>query len=185
MFGRFAGFSQSLRLPHSFFRRQFSVRAIYSSFPATLHYSSPSRNSALYDYEEAESRLDGSLGEAVKIHKDGLVYPTSKTTMSSNGVTFYPNTFLLQEVVRQHFDYYLECKEEGKQAEKRFVFTIFKGTPIPSDLILLNDWLANLNRTLDEFYNKHALKENADDWLAKHPYKDAVAEENEEVWMAK
>ncbi|KAG6117945.1 hypothetical protein E4U14_007373 [Claviceps sp. LM454 group G7] len=105
--------------------------------------------------------------------------------MCSNGVSFWPNTILLQEVVRQHFDYYLECKEEGKQAEKPFVFTIFKGTPIPSDLILINDWLANLNRTLDEFYNKHALKETADDWLAKHPWKDAVAEENEEVWMAK
>ncbi|KAG5961510.1 hypothetical protein E4U57_007548 [Claviceps arundinis] len=137
--------------------------------------------------------------------------------MCSNGVSFWPNTILLQEVVRQHFDYYLECKEEGKQAEKPFVFTIFKGTikfsiqlevlptktdyigtPIPSDLILINDWLASfslqpsrgmslqdLNRTLDEFYNKHALKETADDWLAKHPYKDAVAEENEEVWMAK
>ncbi|KAG6129529.1 hypothetical protein E4U12_004634, partial [Claviceps purpurea] len=87
----------------------------------------------------------------------------------SNGVTFYPNTFLLQEVVRQHFDYYLECKEEGKQAEKRFVFTIFK----------------DFNRTLDEFYDKHALKEAMDDWLDKHPYKDAVAEENEELWMAK
>ncbi|KAG6216906.1 hypothetical protein E4U34_004842 [Claviceps purpurea] len=169
MFGRFAGFSQSLRLPHSIFRRHFSVRAIYSSFPATLHYSSPSRTSAMYDYEEADSRLDGSLGEAVKIHEDGLVYPTSKTTMSSNGVTFYPNTFLLQEVVRQHFDYYLECKEEGKQAEKPFVFTIFK----------------DFNRTLDEFYDKHALKETMDDWLDKHPYKDAVAEENEELWMAK
>ncbi|KAG6065420.1 hypothetical protein E4U32_007390 [Claviceps aff. humidiphila group G2b] len=87
----------------------------------------------------------------------------------SNGVSFWPNTILLQEVVRQHFDYYLECKEEGKQAEKPFVFTISK----------------DLNRTLDDFYNKHALKETADDWLAKHPWKDAVAEENEEVWMAK
>ncbi|KAG6205106.1 hypothetical protein E4U50_004836 [Claviceps purpurea] len=126
----------------------------------------------MYDYEEADSRLDGSLGEAVKIHKDGLVYPTSKTTMSSNGVK--PFTQIRSccknlEVVRQHFDYYLECKEEGKQAEKPFVFTIFK----------------DFNRTLDEFYDKHALKETMDDWLDKHPYKDAVAEENEELWMAK
>ncbi|KAG5917866.1 hypothetical protein E4U61_002355 [Claviceps capensis] len=152
MFGRVAGVSQSLRLPHSFFRRHFSDRAIYSSFPATLHYSSPSRTSALFDCEERASRLDGSLGEAVIIHKDGLVYPLIKTAMCSNGVSFWPNTY----------HHPAARSKEGKQAEKPFVFTIFK----------------DLNRTLDEFYNKHALKETADDWLAKHPYKDAVAEEN-------
>ncbi|CCE32962.1 uncharacterized protein CPUR_06884 [Claviceps purpurea 20.1] len=185
MIGRFPSFSHSIRLPHSFLRRQFSVKAIYSSFPATLHYCSPSRTSALFNIEEKDSRPEDSVAEGVTIDKDGLVYPAIKAKTNSNGAPFYPNTFLLQEIVRQNFDYYLDCEEEGKKVQPPFIFTISKGTPIPSDLILINNWLSNLNRTLDEFYNKHALKEAADDWLDKHDYKDAVVDDDYKVWMAK
>ncbi|KAG6236962.1 hypothetical protein E4U23_000146 [Claviceps purpurea] len=198
MIGRFPSFSHSIRLPHSFLRRQFSVKAIYSSFPASLHYCSPSRTSALFNIEEKDSRPEDSVAEGVTIDKDGLVYPAIKAKTNSNGAPFYPNTFLLQEIVRQNFDYYLDCEEEGKKVQPPFIFTISKGTPIPSDLILINNWLSSfslqpsrgmslqdLNRTLDEFYNKHALKEAADDWLDKHDYKDAVVDDDYKVWMAK
>ncbi|KAG5964751.1 hypothetical protein E4U56_002082 [Claviceps arundinis] len=72
-------------------------------------------------------------------------------------------------MVRQNFDYYLDCEEEGKKVQKPFIFTISK----------------DLNQTLDEFYNKHALKEAADDWLDKHDYKDAVVDDDDKVWMDK
>ncbi|KAK4152363.1 hypothetical protein C8A00DRAFT_16322 [Chaetomidium leptoderma] len=57
------------------FRRQFSVKAIYSSFPATLLYYSPRQRSSLYDIKESDSRPDDLYDEAIHVEKDGLVYP--------------------------------------------------------------------------------------------------------------
>lgn len=56
-------------------RRQFSVKAIYSSFPATLHYYCPRRTSSLFDHRENDSRPDDIYNEGVTIQKNGLVYP--------------------------------------------------------------------------------------------------------------
>lgn len=43
----------------------------------------------------------------------------------------------------------------------------------------------DLNRSLDEFYNKHARKETAEEWLDAHPFQQAVADDADAVWMAK
>jgi hypothetical protein len=68
----------SRRLPISAgCRRQFSVRAIYSAFPATLLYYSPHRRSSLYDHREVDSRPDDLYEEGIILAKDGLVYPTA------------------------------------------------------------------------------------------------------------
>lgn len=56
-------------------RRQFSVKAIYTSFPATLHYYSPRRKSALFDHKENDDRPHDLYDEGVVVAKDGLVYP--------------------------------------------------------------------------------------------------------------
>lgn len=54
------------------------MRAIYSSFPATLFYYSPRQNSSLYDQKDIENRPDSPIQEAVVVESDGLVYPASK-----------------------------------------------------------------------------------------------------------
>ena len=73
--GRARAFAASRRQAFSLFRRQFSVKAIYSSSPATLHYYCPRRSSALFDCKENDGRQDDISDEAVTVEKDGLVYP--------------------------------------------------------------------------------------------------------------
>ncbi len=57
-------------------RRTFSVKAIYSSFPASLAYYSPRHRSSLFDHKENESRPDDLYDESIAIAQDGLVYPS-------------------------------------------------------------------------------------------------------------
>jgi hypothetical protein len=64
------------------FSRHFSVRAIYSSFPATLHYYSPRHKSALFDHKGYDNRSQELFEEAVTVAKDGLVYPTVNAASS-------------------------------------------------------------------------------------------------------
>ncbi|EXV00475.1 hypothetical protein X797_006537 [Metarhizium robertsii] len=198
MIGRVFSFSNLRRQPYMLLRRQFSVKAIYSSFPATLHYYCPRRTSSLFDHQETESRPDDIYDEGVTIHKNGLVYPAVDVSSVSNGAVMLPNTFLMQELVRRHFDEALDREDEGKHVETPFIYTLPKGTQIPSHLILINDFgchfslqpsrgmlLKDLNRSLDEFYNNHARKETAEDWLDAHPFQQAVADDADAVWMAK
>jgi len=56
-------------------RRYFSVKAIYSTFPATLHYYSPRPGSRLYDHREYNSDPDNLHDEGVIVDEDGRVYP--------------------------------------------------------------------------------------------------------------
>ncbi|RSM03314.1 hypothetical protein CEP52_007460 [Fusarium oligoseptatum] len=104
----------------------------------------------------------------------------------------------MQELVRGYFDEVLDREEEGSQVEKPFIFTIPKGTPIPSHLILINEYISRfslqpsrgmllkeLNRSLDEFYAEYAKKETAENWLNKHPFQDAVSDDEDSVWIGK
>ena len=43
----------------------------------------------------------------------------------------------------------------------------------------------NLNRSLDEFYDEHALKKTAGEWLREHPLHKCVDGADEQTWMAK
>jgi hypothetical protein len=40
----------------------------------------------------------------------------------------YPNTFMMQELIRRYFDEALDREDEGKEVEKSYVYTIPKGT---------------------------------------------------------
>ncbi|KAG9254763.1 uncharacterized protein F5Z01DRAFT_654781 [Emericellopsis atlantica] len=179
-------------------RRLFSVKAIYSSFPTTLHYYSPRYSSSLLNHREIDDRPDGLYEEGVIVGQHGLVYPGVTGTSVSNGAVMFPNTFMMQELARRHFNENLDREDEGKQVETPFIYTIPRGTQIPSDLILFNDYisqfslqpsrgmpLADLNHLLDEFYNRHAQKESAETWFDAHPYQNAMADDADDVWMTK
>jgi len=55
--------------------RAFSVKAICSSFPASLAYYSPRHKSSLFDHKENDSRPNDLYDEGVVVARDGLVYP--------------------------------------------------------------------------------------------------------------
>ncbi|RSM15798.1 hypothetical protein CDV31_004740 [Fusarium ambrosium] len=197
--GRLRSSVFSHRQPHfSLGRRQFSAKAIYSSFPATLYYYSPRPTSSLFDHKEIKDRPDDLYDEGVTVEKDGLVYPAVDARSVSNGVVMFPNTFMMQELVRGYFDEVLDREDEGSQVEKPFIFTIPKGTPIPSHLILINEYISRfslqpsrgmllkeLNRSLDEFWAEYAKKETAENWLNAHPFQDAVSDDEDSVWIGK
>lgn len=89
MIGRVFSLSNLRRQPYMLLRRQFSVKAIYSSFPATLHYYCPRRTSSLFDHQETEGRPDDIYDEGVTIHKNGLVYPAVDVSSGSCTRGFY------------------------------------------------------------------------------------------------
>ncbi|KAL2173073.1 uncharacterized protein P884DRAFT_252692 [Thermothelomyces heterothallicus CBS 202.75] len=190
------------RLP--LLHRQFRAKAIYSAFPATLHYYSPRRVSSLFDIKEKDSRPDDLPNEGVNVAPDGLVYPGTQDRFTSaqsvsNGAEFRPNTFHMQELTRMFYDqYYLELRDEGKEVEEPQIYTVAKGTQVPGHLMLIHEFedlfslqplrgmpLNSLNHALDEFYEKHAVKENAYDWFKNHPLAKAIDGAKEEVWMAR
>ncbi|KAK4151341.1 hypothetical protein C8A00DRAFT_17223 [Chaetomidium leptoderma] len=176
----------------------FQARAIFATFPATMHYYSPHRLSSLFDCREKDSRPDDLRDEAVYVADNGLVYPRQPNNEQrvSNGVVFMPNTFWMQELARLYFDqYYLDLVDEGKQVEEPYIYTVAKGNRLilvhednerfslqPSEQgMSLND----LNRSLDEFYDEHALQKTADEWLDEHPLRECMDGADEQTWMAK
>ncbi|KAI6372283.1 hypothetical protein MCOR25_003798 [Pyricularia grisea] len=84
------------------------------------------------------------FSEAVSIAKDGLVYPTVKSSMS-NGAVMMPNTFTMQEIIRISMDEVLDLQDEGKHVETPYVFTIRKGTSVPERLILIHEAIARFS----------------------------------------
>ncbi|KAM4058951.1 hypothetical protein HRG_008172 [Hirsutella rhossiliensis] len=117
---------------------------------------------------------------------------------ASNGAIMFPNTFMMQELVRTYFDQVLDGEEQGNLVDMPSVYTIPKGTRIPSHLILINEYTArfslqpsrgmplkDLNQALDEFYAKHAHMEAAEKWLDAHPFQDAIPDDADAAWTAK
>ncbi|RXG48516.1 hypothetical protein VDGE_10141 [Verticillium dahliae] len=154
--------------PQVVIRRQLSAKAIYSSFPATLHYYAPKPVSSLFDSKEKDERPHDISAEGVTVEPSGLVYPAFNRSVS-NGAVMFPNTFMMQELIRMHFDYMLDREDEGHEVDTPFVYTIAR----------------ELNQSLDKFYAQYAQKETADSWLDAHDFKDAVADDADPVWMAK
>ncbi|KAL7917210.1 hypothetical protein ACQKWADRAFT_307339 [Trichoderma austrokoningii] len=179
-------------------RRNFTVKAINASFPCTLHYYSPRQTPILYDQAEKNPPPHGIVDEEVIVSQNGLVYPAVKATSVSNGAIMFPNTFMMQELVRGYLDEHIDREEEGETSETPYIYTIAKGTQLPADLILINDYISKfslqpsrgmsikeLNGLLDEFYTKSAHKETADHWIDAHPYQDAMEDDADATWMAK
>lgn len=55
----------------------------------------------------------------------------------------------------------------------------------PHPLCVTLTGLADLNRALDEFFDKYATKETAPDWLRQHPIHTCVDGADEDAWMGK
>ncbi|KAK2814538.1 hypothetical protein FQN49_008159 [Arthroderma sp. PD_2] len=175
-------------------RRNFSLISIHSKFPATLYRFQLHRESQLYD--EKLQKEEDEVDDAVKISKDGLVYPEVSDEMS-NGARFMPNTFFMQELTRMSHDYCLENLAESQPSAYPHYLCIPKGTPIPSTLALLRERgissrfqllpsspmpLDELNNTLTEFYSKCGTTTPAEEWLGEHDYGKAF-EDSKEDWM--
>lgn len=73
-------------------RRNLSVRAIYSSFPASLLRYSSRPKSSLFDVKDLELRVDDSPEDAVRVSGDGLVYPGVAEGSSCNDFQFSHKT---------------------------------------------------------------------------------------------
>ncbi|RWA03545.1 hypothetical protein EKO27_g11559 [Xylaria grammica] len=183
--------------PSRILRRGFSIKAIYSSFPATLSYYSPRQKVCLYDEREADNRPDNVYYDRVTL-ENGLVFPrASQNPFISNGAIMFPNTAMMQEIFRRHYDEALDREEGGQEIDTPYIYSVPKGTPIPSHLILVNEFLSQfslqpahgmpleaLNEALDEFYSKHARKEEAGSWLGNHPYHLAIDDNVDAKWMS-
>jgi hypothetical protein len=50
---------------------------------------------------------------------------------------------------------------------------------------VLCDAQLDLNRSLDDFYDKYALKKVAREWLGEHPLRECMVGADEQTWMAK
>ncbi|KAL1859001.1 hypothetical protein VTK73DRAFT_7713 [Phialemonium thermophilum] len=185
--------------PRGYLQKRFSsVKAIYSSFPASLTYYSPQRKLVLFDHKQDPRRLDDPHERGVMVAGDGLVYPGLDQSVS-NGLVMYPsNTFMMQEYCRRYLDAVLDRQEAGENVEMPEIYTIPRGTRVPSHLILINEFLSRfslqpshgmsireLNQHLQEFLEKHATKDSAGDWLKKHPFQSAIADEADALWMAR
>ncbi|QPH03918.1 hypothetical protein C2857_000363 [Epichloe festucae Fl1] len=126
-----------------------------------------------------------------------------------------PNTFTMQELVRRYYDEFLDRQEIAHDIEIPRIYTVPKGrsytakftlhgltkylcTPIPADLILIHDFLSqfslqpsrgmllqDLNRSLDEFFDGFASKEDAESWLETHPFHLALSDDADSEWMTK
>ncbi|TRX89862.1 hypothetical protein FHL15_009295 [Xylaria flabelliformis] len=150
-------------------RREFSVKAIYSTFPATLLFYSARQKPSLYEEREGRDRPNDLYEDRVNLGRNGLVYPgVFKDPSTSNGATMFPNTFMMQELIRLNYDEALEREDEGQQVNIPFIYTV------PKDL----------NQALDEFYSKHAKQETANEWLDKHPFQSAIADDADAKWMS-
>ncbi|KAF1954678.1 hypothetical protein CC80DRAFT_449014 [Byssothecium circinans] len=182
-------FSANGRLSHmtrDAHRRGYSVISTHSTFPATL--LRPNAGQA-YKPFWFERQARGN-----ELHQNDVW----SNCLAMDRATLMPNTFTMQEIIRTAVDNYFENKENGMSVEPPFIFTIPKGTTLPSTLVLLREDLAqfslqpslhispnDLENILDEFYSKNAIKQDADEWLMDHNYEDAIAGEKEEEWMAR
>ncbi|KAJ3463533.1 hypothetical protein MRS44_008319 [Fusarium solani] len=110
----------------------------------------------------SDDRLNDLYDEGVTVEKNGLVYPAVDARSVSNGAVMFLNTFMMQELVHRYFDEVLDREDEGSQFEKLFIYTVSKGTPIPSHLILVNECISRFSLQpsrgmllKDEFYAEY------------------------------
>ncbi|KAG6009337.1 hypothetical protein E4U21_002645 [Claviceps maximensis] len=179
--------------------RRFNILAIHSRFPTTLTYYQAKQSSMLYDVTKRDSRPDALYHEGVRVASDGLVYPGAERESVSHGAVMYPsNTVMMQELARMYFDEYADREEVTPGIEAPHIYTVPKGTPIPSDLILIREYdskfslqpsrgmhLSDLNRLLDDFFGRFATKQDADSWLEDHPFELTLSDARESDWMTK
>ncbi|KAL8909114.1 MAG: hypothetical protein Q9171_005180 [Xanthocarpia ochracea] len=86
------------------------------------------RSNAVVYSVPAGTKLPGDL---LMVHEFrdhySLQAATEMTVEVSNGATFLPNTFLMQDMIRAHFDEYLEELGSDSAVKSPLIFTIPKG----------------------------------------------------------
>lgn len=156
-------------------QRHFAILATHTSFPATLIRYSSTKKSDLFSRATRQTQGGQTYEDAVEVSANGLVglqasnnwtcrysieMPIKNVTLThvvSNGALFMPNTFNMQELIRNNYDQYIEMDEAGKAVEPPLIYTVLKGTyaafywfeprltlpylgtPIPSSLMLLHE----------------------------------------------
>ncbi|KAL7940203.1 hypothetical protein V8C42DRAFT_338239 [Trichoderma barbatum] len=124
--------------PWNFRRSRPLIQAIFTSFPMTLHHYSPSRNLAEHNYYRSAHAFPRD--HEVVVYKDGLVYPAVNGNDSTNGAVMYTD-FVMQRFARAWIEMDIFGKERSCKTGKQYIYTIPEGTPIPSHLILIQEWV--------------------------------------------
>ncbi|KJR80321.1 uncharacterized protein SPSK_10664 [Sporothrix schenckii 1099-18] len=81
--------------------RPFTVKAIYSSCPASLAYDRPRCRPSLFDHKENESRPHDLYDEGVIVADDGLVYPGvrhARPGITNGAVMYAAPTLMMKEL---------------------------------------------------------------------------------------
>ncbi|KAF1828188.1 hypothetical protein BDW02DRAFT_635342 [Decorospora gaudefroyi] len=191
-----ARLSHTIRTTH---RRGHSVISAHSSFPATLFRLNAGSAFKPFSFERQAQRNELRINDQLEQSPDNQENADVWTNcLVLNRATLMPNTFIMQEIIRTAADNYFEDKENGMSVERPFIFTVPKGTTLPTTLVLLRETPfqfslqpslhtspKDLDNILDEFYSKYADKKDVDEWLMDHKYEDAIAAENEKEWMAR
>ncbi|KAH7389378.1 hypothetical protein DE146DRAFT_663917 [Phaeosphaeria sp. MPI-PUGE-AT-0046c] len=178
--------------------RSYTATFTHSSFPATLM-----RLNAGPVYKPFYGELPVQSKEQITVVESAQMQTSQQTDkpwthcVGLEWARLMPNTFPMQEIVRMMGDYYDDDQEQGISVQRPFIFTIPKGTTLPPRLTLRREGLyqfsiqpfeptssEDLDDNLKCFYAKHAIKQNLDEWLTSHEYADAIAPENEDIWMA-
>ncbi|KAI5861474.1 hypothetical protein GGS23DRAFT_576950 [Durotheca rogersii] len=90
-----------------------------------------------------------------------------------------------------------EMMMADKSVYAPYIYSIPKGTFIPSHLTLINESssrfslqpsrgmpLRDLNQALDEFYDTRAMRYTVDRWVEKYPVHSAVTDDADDRWMS-
>ncbi|RDL37082.1 uncharacterized protein BP5553_04515 [Venustampulla echinocandica] len=163
----------------------------------------PGKRSSLYDPIRQPEKDDDVYGDGLNVAKDGLIYcPPSEPVDYPNGACFMPNTFTMQEHIREFVDQVQDCNEAADGASGLrvpYIIRVRRGTTIPSGLKLQYQpqyfapfhlgpaypmSLDYLNQILDRFYTSHGEMVAATEWLASNEYHNAFVEGDAEKWMA-
>ncbi|KAF2799225.1 hypothetical protein K505DRAFT_404737 [Melanomma pulvis-pyrius CBS 109.77] len=180
---------------------RFGGSAIYThySFPATLFRLNAGVAFKQFWFERQAQSDQLSIHDNLGESKDDLRNADVWTNcLGPTAAMLMPDTFTMQEIIRTAADNCLEDEENGVSVERPFIFTIPKGTILPTTLVLRRENVSqfslqpslptssnDLNNILDEFYSTYADKRDVIEWLHDHKYENAIACENEREWMAR
>ncbi|KAI9012994.1 hypothetical protein BC832DRAFT_548542 [Gaertneriomyces semiglobifer] len=142
----------------------------YRVVPVDLFRINATDKVVLRDYEAQRKMKRTSYDLHVK--EDGLVHPKDGPNFEGpNGASVRPNGAFLQELIR------------GFRGRRTTIYRIPEGTELPPELVLLHEHtdhhsiqctkpmkLAELNKTITEFVQKHGEKMTKDQFCDRYPF---------------
>ncbi|KAF2857487.1 hypothetical protein K470DRAFT_223285, partial [Piedraia hortae CBS 480.64] len=113
----------------------------------------------------------------------------------SNGARLRPYTSTMQELVRMDYDFHMESFEDSQLLPPGLILSLRKCTPVSSNLTLIHAYvgqfllrpslplsLQDLNNTPGDFYNRHALCIDVDEWMEANEYATCIVDDDVEGW---